>query len=188
MKSIVTGKRLFGKTAEGTDSLGNKRFTVRARKGFITGGRYDILVEYHKRQPFKESGNFISVLDSLKASGNPEGVELLREVAESISDPGRRLTTFFTENQLACMAVLTPGAESLGRIAEKGGISELDAAMALANLRKSNLVYRSEPEEGSPRFYGLKHTGKRMVHLLSEEKKFQDILDKANENAAWGIG
>ena len=170
MGEIKTDKRWLTKTVEGTEAIGDARITIRGKKKWAV--KYEVLVDSQEKRVFETKGSFIGVLMDMKKDEHAkEGCELLKTMAEKISDPKRSLTGYYNDRQLQCLAALMEGERTLEEVVEATNLETTQASKALMDLQATGLSYRCEKKGELPRRYTLSTAGKQMTDLLVEYEK-----------------
>jgi hypothetical protein len=170
---IKASRKRLTRKAFGTDVAGGAKFTVIARKGPFSAGRYMVLVDFGEGRTNGFKGSFDEVLSTMRRLKEMNsGISLLRGCAEAIKDPDSTLRSSYSDKELLCLAVLTEGPKNLDEISDAVHDATSSVCLVLGGLQTRGLVTRCEEEGELPRLYGLTDRGKETAGLLCDEKEF----------------
>jgi DNA-binding HxlR family transcriptional regulator len=185
VREIQASRKRLTKKAFGTDTVGGAKFTVMARKGPFSAGRYMVLVDFGEGRTNGFKGSFGEALSTMRRLKEMNGgIGLLRECAKAIKDPESTLRSSYTGTELLCLAALADGPMNLDDISDAVHDATSSVCLTLGGLQTRGLVMRCEEEGELPRLYGLTEKGKETAGLLCDERDFAIVRNRDAQKEA----
>ncbi len=176
MAELIRTRRFFSTRVVGMDAVDGVPCTVDARKTFLSGCRYDVILDSPGRQDEPRliaSGTFAESLWAIKRSEDGKGCAgLLKAVSLSLGDPESDLSRRFSDAELSALALLLGGEMALGRMADILRSPESSVELALRRLRDDALVWRRSAANHPDRPFVLSGIGMSTCELMREDDRF----------------
>ncbi len=176
MAELTRRDRLFSARVVGTDTVDGVPCIVDAKKSFLSGCRYDVILDTPGRQDeprIVASGTFAESLWALKRSEEAKGCAgLLKAVSLCLRDPESDLTRRFSDAELSVLALLVAEEMTLGRMSGILRSPESSVELALRRLRDDALVWRRSAANHPDRPYVLSGIGMSTCELMREDERF----------------
>jgi DNA-binding MarR family transcriptional regulator len=167
--SISKGRFLKRAACEGT--VGDSRISIHVKYSTALGGRFDVLVESQAGTAFRAKGDSLEIKGPVERDAK-EVLGLLMMVKREFWDP-RSLSSWFSDEELLCLAALMDGSKTAKEIADFTKQPRDSLVKAMTELIDKNFVLRGEEVGDSARRYCLSEAGEQCIEALTEDFRFQ---------------
>lgn len=185
MSELTKTRKIFSTRVVGTDTVDGVPCTVDARKSFLSGCRYEVLLDTPGKSDeprLVAAGTFPEALSALKRDdGTKACAGLLKAVSLSLGDPDSDLTRRFTGSELSVLALLVASEMTAARMADILRMPESTVELTLAQLRSDGIVWRKSAKADASRPYVMSETGRRMCELMKEDERFVEAARRILE-------
>ncbi len=107
---------------------------------------------------------------------NEKFIEARERLRQESTDPSRRFSKYFKEEELLCIAVLEDGPKTVREITEATGLKESEAFLKVNILYSGGIL--TQEGAGEECRYAIDETGKHYLEWLRKEDRFQEIRKK----------
>ena len=187
MSGITLKRRIFSTTAVGTARNEDANCTVIARTRIFSGyWSYEVLVD-SDAETFRSSGAFIQVMQAMKKNTAASGwIGLLKEVSGEVCDEYGTAASFFSKEQMLCIAALSKNEMAIPELASLLSIPEDEVRHGIGRLRALELVSRDmgPAENEAERKYKLTGDGELIRGLLLEDRVYQGLQEAVDARTA----